>query len=527
MKNSVNDVLIKITKVIITILLISQPIFDIIKTKIVHDIQIFGLSFFEMFNIVLIMVLAIISIIYGNRKIIITRLICLGIIFITYFGFHYYNMTLFNNEVYSYQSTNAFVEIYYIYKTFINPLILMMSLYYIGVDKKYLIRVLQVFSLIISLTIIISNIFHFGYMSYGDEDKICLKSILDWFTFKNTSRYAFYELTCRGLFFSANQLSSITFMIMPIIVYSAYKNRKFIDYFSMISLIISMYMIGTKVSTYGVIAVFLMFYTLYALFTMYNRKVKNRINLNNITIISFIMVGSIALFFVSPRFYELKYINSNLSTVKLIENNLINNDMDVELFNKEWNKIEKRNCFKMTSNEEKEFIDFFKKYSDYMGISSFIIKSYDSSNHSKFWCDYLKNSENNDYRVLKTSILNNIYKENNNKLDKYLGLGYGLNFIYTEADYSYQYYIYGIFGCIVLLSEYFIAVFLSAYRILKNKLFNIESLLLLSSPAIALFTAHFSGHVLERTMPLLVLATVCSITLIDNKTDGGKNEKTI
>ena len=517
MKKNKRENLVKMTKIFVTILLISQPLFDIIKTKVVHDVQIFGLSFFEIFNIILIIVLVLLSIIQGDKKKIFTRIILFGLLFLLYFVLHYYNMTLFNNEVYSAQDANIFIEFYYIYKTFINPLILMMSLYYIGVDKKYLIKVLQVFSLIISLTIIISNLFHFGFSSYGDDDNICLKSILSWFSFSNSSRYAFYELTCRGLFFSANQLSSITFMILPIIIYSAYKNRKFIDYFTLISLIISMYMIGTKVSTYGIIAVFFMFYVLYAFFTIYNKKTNNNVKLNNIAGISFIMIGSVALFFFSPRFYELKYLNNELSTVKLIEDNLINSEKDVTLFNEKWNKIEKKDCFKMTADDKEEFINFFKNYSDYMGVSSFIIKSYDAAIHPEFWCDYLKNSKNNDYRVLKTSILNNIYEENNNKLDKYFGLGYGLNFIYTEADYSYQYYIYGIVGCLVLLSSYFIAMLLSAYRILKNKLFNIESILLLSSPAIALFTAQFSGHILERTMPLLILSVVCSVSLIDNK----------
>lgn len=516
MKENENNGLNKLTKIVVAILLIAQPVFDIIKTSLVHDIQMFGLSFFEMFNIILVAAIGIIAIIQSDRKKIISRLLILGGIFVVYFGLHFYNMSLFNNDVYPNQNSNILVEFYYIYKTFINPIVLMISLYYMRVDKKYLIRIVQIFSLVISLVIIISNIFHFGYVSYGEEDVRCLKSIFDWFTFKNTYRYSFYELTCRGLYFSANQLSSITFMIMPIILYLTYKRKKFIDYFSLVSLIISMYMIGTKVSTYGVIAVFMMFYVLYFFFAIYNKKTENNMKLKNITGISLIMAGSILLFFFSPRYYELKYINSDVSTVKLIQDNLTSSEKDVTLFTTEWEEIEKFDCFKMSDEEKKLFKEFFNNYSDYMGVSPFIIKSYNSNAHPDFWCNYLKTSKNNDYRVLKTSILNNIYKENNNEFDKYFGLGYGLGFIYTEADYSYQFYIYGIVGCIVLLSGYFIAVIISAYKILKNKLFNIESMLLLSSPAIALFTAQFSGHVLERTMPLLILSIVTSITLLDS-----------
>lgn len=514
-----NKKLMNLTKVCITILLLAQPIFDIIKASEIHDIQIFGFSFFEVFNIVMIFLLGVFAILQSQRKKRFWRYVLFGIIYLLYFILHCYNMTLFNNEVYPEHTLNFMVEFYYLYKTFINPLILTMSLYYIGIDKRYLIKIIQIYSLMISVVVILGDVFGFGYVAYGEDDARCMKSIFDWFSFDNSSRFAFYELTCMGLYFSANQLSSITFMVLPVLLYSAYKNRKLIDYVSLVCMVICMYMLGTKVSTYGVLAVFAMFYVLYLFFILYNKYIKNNVKLNNVIGITIVLLFSVSLFSVSPRRYEMKYDNDNLSSVKLIEDNLSGSAEDASLFSEKWAEIKEKDCYNMNDKDKKEFLNFFDKYSDYMGVSSFIIKSYDPHKYPEFWCEYLQTSESNDYRILKTSILNEIYVNNDNKLDKYFGLGYNLNYIYTEADYSYQFYSYGIVGCLIFLGGYFVIIICSAYRMLRNskRLFKFENVLLMSAPAIALFTANFSGHVLERTMPLITLAILCSITLISNQ----------
>ena len=134
-----NNKVMNLTKICVTALLLAQPIFDIIKTSKIHDIQIFGFSFFEIFNIMLIFFLGILAIHQSQQKKRFIRYLIFGIIFLIYFALHCYNMTLFNNDVYPAHTTNFLVEFYYLYKTFINPLILMMSLYYLGVDKNYLI----------------------------------------------------------------------------------------------------------------------------------------------------------------------------------------------------------------------------------------------------------------------------------------------------------------------------------------------------------------------------------------------------
>ena len=129
MKKYKEEKILTLAKLCITILLLVQPFFDIIKTSKIQDIQIFGFSFFEIFNIIMVAILGFFSILHSQHKKKIFMFSLFGVLFLIYFGLHCYNMILFNNDIYSKHTLNFLVEFYYLYKTFVNPFILMLSLY--------------------------------------------------------------------------------------------------------------------------------------------------------------------------------------------------------------------------------------------------------------------------------------------------------------------------------------------------------------------------------------------------------------
>jgi hypothetical protein len=267
------------------------------------------------------------------------------------------------------------------------------------------------------------------------------------------------------------------------------------------------------------LAILIAFFILYVFFVVLNKFKILNIRLMNVKVIFFIALCALILFFFSPRSNELLGSNSSdTSSIENIEANFGLEDEEKAMFLNEWESIKNIQCYNMSNSESKRFVTFFNNYKDFMGVSEFIIKAYAVEEHPEFWCDYLQNYKTNDYRILKTGILRNIYNENNNDLDKYLGMGYNLNFIYTESDYSYQFYSYGILGIIILIGPYFLVILYTLIKILKSykTKFNFESLLLLMAPVLALGVAYYSGHVLERTLPLLILATICGINLINS-----------
>lgn len=183
-------------------------------------------------------------------------------------------------------------------------------------------------------------------------------------------------------------------------------------------------------------------------------------------------------------------------------------------------KIFKKLDADVLDEEQKAFVlQYMKDYCGFFGISPFIIENYADADHAYFWTNYLQKTPNNDYRVLKTMIFEDICRNNDNPLDKYLGLGYTLNYIYTEADYTHQFYSYGLLGVLVLIGPYFWAlVYALCQAIRKFKdMFTLESAMYFSAPVLGLCVAKFSGHVLERQLPLLVVGMVMSIILIHTR----------
>ena len=142
---------------------------------------------------------------------------------------------------------------------------------------------------------------------------------------------------------------------------------------------------------------------------------------------------------------------------------------------------------------------------------------------------YMKEAKNNDYRAIKSAILEDIYQRNQNSMDKYLGMGHTLNYIYTEADYSYQLYSYGIVGFVLLIGPYFYILLYVLVQGLKNfkNMFTLESAMYFLAPVLGLGVAKFSGHIFENTMPLMVIGVVGGILLLHtrNQVAGSRKEE--
>ena len=124
------DLLEKINKWLLVILILLQPIVDIIKNVVIHDIQILGFSLFEMINIVLVLASLIITIyLYKDKNKFIKYILILGL-FILYSIFHYINILKFDSNLYENYNPNYLVETYYLFRTFMISLILIINIYY-------------------------------------------------------------------------------------------------------------------------------------------------------------------------------------------------------------------------------------------------------------------------------------------------------------------------------------------------------------------------------------------------------------
>lgn len=493
----------KINHLLIAFTILVQPLLDVLRKAGCANYEFLGLSILELSNIFLIGIIFILTIVTYKEKRKLLKWLALLIPYLIYFIFHYYNTTFFNNSVYPKQTVSFLTENYYILRLFIMPLVLLFSIYYSGIKKKDLLQILELFILITAGSICILNVFSLSFYAY-DNGNLIDYTIFDWFNYDGDN---YQKLSSKGLFLSGNQISAIMFMTLPIIMYLAYKKQSVYNYLILILQVIAMYMLGTKIANIGSVLIFIVF----ILVLLFNRFfLKNKIK--NVTILILIFIIMLCLFPFSPRGYE-------MFSKDKTEESTVTSSTNFSLEEKD--EISSLNCQNLSKKDKLELDIFIKKNSSTLKYSDYFLKNYPVSYNYKYWCYMVKERVKNlnktiDYRVMKTSILNQIYIYNENKLDKWFGMGQTLNYIYTEEDYTYQFYIYGIFGIILFFGPYLLILFYGIFILLKEMIKNkkITNIFYVMALMIAMIIPYLSGHVFERNFPLYILAFIASINLL-------------
>ena len=146
----------------------------------------------------------------------------------------------------------------------ITPITFLYSLYYQKIEWKKYIIVLKVWTILISFTIIITNILKLSLSSYTDD--FITKNIFEW----SINNY-YQETASKGLFMYANQQAAFMIMLLLIFVYDfLYKNKKSIFYILVLSL--AMLMLGTRVSSVGGLLTLICATIFYVILILYKKE---------------------------------------------------------------------------------------------------------------------------------------------------------------------------------------------------------------------------------------------------------------
>ena len=130
-----------------------------------------------------------------------------------YFIFHHINALNFHSLVPGNFDYSIIEEALYFVKM-ISPFLLIYSLYRVNISNDKIIQIMKSLVIIISLTIIISNLFVFSYGTYSDE--IIKANFFEWFF---NSKYTYRSLASKGLFEFGNQISALLIMFLPFLIY--------------------------------------------------------------------------------------------------------------------------------------------------------------------------------------------------------------------------------------------------------------------------------------------------------------------
>lgn len=475
----------KIIKYCIFILFLFLPIRDILRTTFIKDVEIFNISVIEIVNIVLITVALLFTIIKIFRKQ--KREVFLLFIFLAlslvYIFLHYKNIIRFDTSIYEKANFNFMIESFYIFRIYVLPLLVVFILLTNKdiFNREFYFNVAKIVICEISFSIIVLNILKISYISYSASHKFITNNMFDYFLYTGNYR----QLASRGWFDSANELSAILIMLLPINIYLYYKENKKFNLVMLFCQILSMIILGTRIAALGSVLVSFFSLLVYIIVQYINKKKLNYNFLKSTFIISIILTAFMT---ISPFMFG------------KIENDFhVFSNSNATLFE----EIDKE-------KENKTIADFIYKNRYKFAINEAFLKLYPPKNDIDFWKMIIKRDPaiNNNSRVIKIDIISRIKERNNNKMDSLFGLGYTLNFLDLERDYVNQYYIFGIFGIILFIVPYLITLFVNIFKLLFGfkKYFNFGNVLFIMSGCLGLLSAYLSGHVFGWVSPMMCLA---------------------
>ena len=199
-----------------------------------------------------------------------------------------HNFLVFNldNSGYKVFNYNLIVEMFYILRMML-PLCIIYITYCLKPKKEEIIQLFLIVGMCISIIIVASNLIVFSLASYGGG--VIKGNVFDWFF---STKYTAGDLASKGWFNSANQISGLMYIVLPVCIYSLLEQVNKYRIAINILIVISMIMLGTRVATYGWLLLFIIMtiiYLFYSFVTKNQRFEKNRIY----SILGILVVGLI------------------------------------------------------------------------------------------------------------------------------------------------------------------------------------------------------------------------------------------
>ena len=486
------------------LLLVLQPFIDMYRAFFQDTINIFGFAIEEIINLVLIAVLVVLALIQLIQSKGWRRLLFYGgyfVFFLIYLVLHMLNSSKFDESVFSLADVSMIRNGYYVVRAYGVPIALMFSVMIHGFEDRYFSKAVKVVAFVISLVMVVTNIFKVSLVSYSLINEPIIGSIFDWGELNCSLDYFVYDLyTSKGWFYSANQMSALLFALMPFTV------KEVVDHFNwktvglMLLQAIAMMMIGTKTAAQGAIIVIgivmVVAIVLHYVFKTYQFKARKVI----IPFFCLLMAGGSILYLNSP---------SKIRVVCM-------DGIEVE------ERPEDPNAPTFTGKEA--MIQYIKDHYDDYYINKTFIKYYPVEENFDFWYAMISHDRriNKDNRKFKVLMSKDIVMKNDNSMDKLLGIGFTSNLLYTERDYWYQYFILGVAGTLLVLAPFFVVLLIAAYRILRRikNLATMQNMMLGLAICVYLGVAYLAGHVLGILQNMIFLAIYCGKLYYDTKKEG-------
>lgn len=485
---------------ILCLFIIIQPFLDILPLFENSNLFIFGFTIPTLIRCLFISILGLISIKTIDKKN--YKFIILYFIILLIYTIIHNNITsdislnIPSNYTYSFVS-----ELFYIIRMLL-PLAIIQFTKSTNINEEKFLKVITISSAIIGTIIFIGNTFCISYVSYGKGNTVI--NWIGWFT-KDLSQYEFEELTSKGWFYMANQLSGLMMLLLPFNFFATIKNNNFLNMYASIILVISMIMLGTRVASYGWLLVIICFIIVITISRYIYKDKRTKVSYYK-TLLTILVIGLI--FLLNSPINRRQY-GYELGDVSSLEKRPELENFDSDNLEKIYKYIE----------DSYEIFGIQKEY---------LFERYNYKYDVEFWYNIFDKSVKNgviENREMQRLISKRIIENNGNDI-KYQLFGYSFSRmrnggIYMEHDIIVQLFTMGYVGTILLVGPYLAIVAIICLKVLKKMkrkiaLFNITFLISIIS---TLATAVLSGHILDELFVTIYIGFICGYFLkkIQNK----------
>jgi hypothetical protein len=455
------------------------------------------------------------------------------LVFVGYSILHLFHVRHFHGVVdYGYSAKR---EMFYLVRLFL-PICLLYIIQSLRYKEIRIQRLFQGLIGLISGSIVISNLLTYSLGSYGGWIDY---NFFHWFS--NPNLY-YADIASKGFFNYANTMSSICFMLTPIMLLMLVRDFSVLNCILLLIHAVAMLMLGTKVAAYGFLLASFVFIMALG-FHLVLQKIRP-IPWKQIGYMGAIFLVFIMILPVSP---SQRRTNLHETTIEIREKNERDSDKHKEkkhippLTNKETELRENTNLMEqeMKPDEETlaEYASFYDAPEDYLALIDYIEKNYNSYPINArfikqaypyyrdpfFWRDVMNWSVEDrlDNRKMERAIIQRVKSLNDNPADDLLGISYVRmsNIFNIEQDFVSHYYTIGILGVLLLLGPYLACLLFMIYNWLQYKSVRVLEISTgIISIGAALCAAYFSGNALDFLIMTFILSSIEGVTISKIKT---------
>ncbi|MCF0116158.1 MAG: O-antigen ligase family protein [Erysipelotrichaceae bacterium] len=411
---------------------------------------------------------------------------------------------------------SIFQELTYVL-TLVMPIGMVYLMYHVNFDRKTLKFITVFLSSVISIPILIGDLFVFGKSTYFGY------TVANFFSWFNGIYEAYHPRTLASKFFfnEGNTLGILLFMLLPLMFYwfSESEEKKEKIYLGGLILIqsLSMQILATRVATYGAVLIPIIFIAILIvdfLVKKFLNKEEVKLDLKTIGLCVLCTLIFFAILDFTPAVQNQKV--DAVNDVALITNGAADEG-------------------RSTLKDGDELIPGTKEYNDFYifmfetyGIkaryitsvpSMYYVDYYNYKFDPKFWVDvtFMDVYDRVSGRQIQTIFMNYKYAKVS-FIQKFLGMGYSTfmnGSIVLEQDFKQQIYTLGYIGEVLCVLPWILVVLWGVVMVLMrfNKLVNKEIMCYAFALVAALGCAYMSGHTLDQFVTTVFMSLVTSVLI--------------